>query len=146
MRRIARGDDDIVQDAMLQAYVALTDDPPRSASESNARAWLATITRNVQLDHLRRAKRRGKFGELYDAWFGGHNDEAANAFRRVSSMEMLGLLESVLTKDERHLFRLMGSEEAYADIAKKLGISISSARQRIHRLRSRMQAILDNLA
>jgi RNA polymerase sigma factor (sigma-70 family) len=136
-RRMLRGTgldaEDVVQDAFMRAHVALraTDRPMA------LRAWLYMITRNRALDGLR--ARRASC-PLEDRDPAGTCDPVEAALQRE---ELRRIVEELGRLPERQRLALVQRElcgESHADLADRLGTTVSATKSLIIRARTQLRA------
>jgi RNA polymerase sigma-70 factor, ECF subfamily len=129
--------DDIVQDALMRAFVARHQmrDPLR------ARGWLLAIVTNTFLDSMRR--RRGRPGEV-----ALEIDPAApeappiHAWEEVTLDDIRGAVQQ-LPADVRETYRLFALDgKDYNFIAAELGVPKATVGTRILRARKRLRTLL----
>jgi RNA polymerase sigma factor (sigma-70 family) len=137
-RRMLRGTgldaEDVVQDALLRAHLGLraTDRPMA------LRAWLYMITRNRALDGLR-ARRESCSLDERDAAADG--DPVACALQRE---ELRRIVEELARLPERQRLALVQRElcgASHADLADRLGTTVSAAKSLIIRARTQLRAV-----
>jgi RNA polymerase sigma-70 factor (ECF subfamily) len=134
---------DVVQEAMLKAYLALKDFDGRSGF----RTWLLRIVTNAAYDWGRRRKRRREF------WVG--DDEADNhdpaieddPARPLRQQDLRLALEKALDRLSptiRETFVLFADGDlSYKEIAEFQNVPIGTVMSRIHAAREKLQADLD---
>jgi RNA polymerase sigma-70 factor (ECF subfamily) len=134
---------DVVQEAMLKAYLALKDFDGRSGF----RTWLLRIVTNAAYDWGRRRKRRREF------WVG--DDEADNhdpaieddPARPLRQQDLRLALEKALDRLSptiRETFVLFADGDlSYKEIAEMQNVPIGTVMSRIHAAREKLQADLD---
>ena len=122
--------EDITSETMVRAWTRR--DPARTET---LKAWLFTIARNIFLESLRKA---GRVAELEDI----HPDPSPGPDRLAESRQELGMIESILrglAECDRTAFVLRtGHGMPYAEIARVLGISLASAKVKVHRTRKKV--------
>lgn len=102
-------------------------------------AWLNTVMRNVWRDSLRKQKRRGTDGELYDERWPSRSPspETLTLGREVE--------RALATLKPRHRQVLVLKEVegmTYREIAEQLGVPASAVPSLLHRARTRLRAVL----
>ena len=99
------------------------------------KAYLFTIARNIFLDHMRKNRR---LVELEDI----HIDSSPGPDRFTESRHELNMIEQALRgmqECDRTAFILRVRHELpYAEIARVLGISLTSAKVKVHRIRKKL--------
>lgn len=136
---------DVVQEAMLKAFLALGDFDGRSGF----RTWLMKIVVNTSLDWGRRRKRRPSF-QMGDA-AGGPNGSLEPAgeddpARRLHQQDLRRALDGALDRLSptiRTTFILRAEGMSYHEIAEIQEIPIGTVMSRIHSAREKLQADLD---
>jgi RNA polymerase sigma-70 factor, ECF subfamily len=133
---------DVVQEAMLKAFSALTDFDGRSGF----RTWLLRIATNTAYDWGRRRKRRpgGRGGdEAPDHEAATHEDPARRLHQQDQRREIdqaLGRLSSTL-RETFVLFAELGL--SYKEIAESQNVPIGTVMSRIYAAREKLKAELD---
>jgi len=130
--------DDLVQDCLERALLNLAS----WRENSNIRAWLFTILRNVYLNQLRSAARRP--GEVA---FDGAEEQAAAIPPAQNQGLLLLELETALNKlplQHREVVLLIGMEGmSYKDAAEILGVPAGTVMSRLARGRERLRTLMD---
>lgn len=125
------------EDIMQTVFVGILSSHPDSAPLRNPRAWLAVVTKNLALNHLRDYGRE----ELSDT---PPESLAADSVedRAVYSADLERIL-APLTPDERLLFSLHFLERfKYREIAALLGRPVGSVQTVCHRARKKIRDAL----
>ena len=78
---------DIIQDAFVQIYSKVSS----FKKQTNARAWLYTIVRNLSIDYLRKQKKILRFTSDYDL----SSNESKNGMDNLATYELLDDLDDV---------------------------------------------------
>ncbi|HSP16851.1 MAG TPA: sigma-70 family RNA polymerase sigma factor [Thermoanaerobaculia bacterium] len=127
--------DDVTSETFVRAWT--TSGPIR---EETVRAYLLTIARHLVLDSMRRARR---FDVLDDQMPDSH----VNAERRAETREALRVVLAEIRDlpfiDRAALLMRAQEEMSYEEIARTLGISLSSVKVKIHRARRRLMRSRD---
>lgn len=136
--------EDISQETFLRAWNHWDE----LSGSATAGGWLKTVTRNLCLNHLERYRNRWRFfSELKSSDADDDDDglEATFAAPETLAAEVLngdqrGLLEEALKKlpvDQRLALVLFHYEDLdYAEIAKRLKVSLGKVKTDIHRARA----------
>lgn len=129
--------EDVLHDAWLRLQAQ---DPDRL---DNPEAWLVTVTTNLSLDRLRRAKTEREFyvGPWLPEPLAPESDQPELAHERDESLTLsfLLLLER-LSPEERAAFLLHDVfDYSHGEAATILGIAEDACRQRAHRAKVRMR-------
>jgi RNA polymerase sigma-70 factor (ECF subfamily) len=99
------------------------------------RAYLLSIARNLYLMHIRKDKRTTELDDI-------HPDPSPGPDRFAESRDELGRVENLLremNECDRTAFMLRVKHGLpYAEIAGVLGVSLSSAKVKVHRVRKRL--------
>lgn len=130
--RSAEGIRDIYQDIVCELWLGY----PRFRHESGEKTWIYHVALNVALQrrrHLWRAPVTIKLDDrLFDTW----SDEADDEM-----VERLYLLVERLPDEERALAYLYVDNLSMTQIAMALGISPSTARQRVKRMKDKLKKL-----
>ena len=122
--------DDIVSETFVRAWHA------RSRLDlATVKAYLFAIARNLYLQQLRREKRLGPLDDgLADPGPGPH--ERMRARRDLDAV--MAALQQLPELDRAAVLMRADEEMPYEEIAKALGISVSSAKVKVHRARLKL--------
>lgn len=129
--------EDLVSDTFLGAIRSL----PRFRGDSDIRTWLFSIARYKWYEHLRRAKPTISLDDLAERYLCRESDLEDLSIQRETAQKVLQVLDSEQprTKDIV-LMRIEGY--SFFEIARKHGISESSARVIDHRAKKRIRDVL----
>jgi RNA polymerase sigma-70 factor, ECF subfamily len=133
---------DVVQEAMLKAFLALADFDGRSGF----RTWLLRIVTNTAYDCGRRRKRRpgGRGGDEAPNYEPASEEDPS---RRLHQQELRRELDQALNRLSstlRETFILFAEIRlSYKEIAETQGVPIGTVMSRIHAAREKLQAGLD---
>ena len=128
--------DDLVQDTLERALSHWLLRRP----DSDLRAWLFAIQRNLHLGQLRRTKRRGPHLALEDA------PPLPTRPLQESALEARDLLAAFahLPEEQQSLLLLVGVEDfTYQQTATILGLPLGTVMSRLSRARAQLRDILD---
>ena len=141
--RSAETAEDLTQETFFQAYLSLS----RYNGQCEMFTWLAAIAKNIFLKYLRRQRRESMTVDLYisDPEAPLTDEPGYRLMREIEIADILKVLESMPKKySEVFLLRTFG-ELPYAEIARKLDISVSSAKVIYHRAKKYIkEALIDN--
>ena len=146
---------DEAQDLTQETFIRVHKNLHRFEGNASFYTWLFRITKNIGIDHLRKAKRRaaGSFDEMIETNTDGAIDTNAMptplginpskvAGRRELLEQMQKALES-LSDSHREIIVLREIEDlSYQEIADALDISIGTVMSRLHHARKNMQRAL----
>lgn len=127
------GDPALAEDIVSETFLRIWDSSAAVRMES-VRGYLFTIARNVFLHDLRRKRKQDPLED--------HHSVAATVVREIESREnlrdTLAALQTLPEVDRAAL--LLRAEEgvSYEEIARVLGLSLSSVKVKIHRARLRL--------
>jgi len=144
--------EEVAQDTLIRAHRGLL----RFRGDSSLSTWLHRIAFNLSRNrHKHNFCRRCHLTLSLDAPSGGENDatfsdsitsDAPSPAREAAACEFSELVSMSLGKlgaRQREILLLRnGMSESYADIARKLGISIGTVKSRIGRARENLRALL----
>lgn len=133
--------DDLVQDCLLRALDHL--DP--AMGEDRVRAWLFTITRNLFISRLRKARLRG----LRVPLDGIHEPPLSVGAGQEWSLRMRDIMRGFdrLPDDQRQVLLLVAVEGfAYGEVGAILGIPVGTVMSRLSRARERLRAATEGEA
>ncbi|MCW2990809.1 MAG: polymerase sigma factor [Solirubrobacterales bacterium] len=126
--------EDVVQEAFLRAFLALSRDRRPMA----LRSWLHCVVRNCAIDELRRVRAAALEEER------GTGDETVRCAESRSQMSVL--LAAMMRLPERQREALVLTvirDQSYAAVADELGLSISAVKALISRARRGLRADVD---
>jgi RNA polymerase sigma-70 factor (ECF subfamily) len=137
--------EDIVQEAFVRGYLALGSFDP----EKRFYPWVATIARNLALNHIKREEKEKPASE-YDDLVSQMPDGASGPLDRIIDKEnekRFAQAVMALPPAYRAVFVMRAFEEmSYEDIARELDISLGTVDSRLHRARQKLvQALKDYL-
>ncbi len=129
--------EDLLSDTFVSAIVSL----PRFQGDAHIKTWLFSIARHKWYEHLRREKPTVSLTDLAERYLTDGAEVENTAINRDMARHLLALLDELpaRTKDIV-LMRIEGY--SFLEIAKKHGISESSARVIEHRARKRVRDVL----
>jgi RNA polymerase sigma-70 factor (ECF subfamily) len=131
--------DDVVQEALLQAWTQIGDLRDGDAAKS----WLMRITSSRGIDHLRRRKDHDPIPDGHETPDRRHSPESAAV--AGSGMTALRKALGILPEDQRRCWTLreMGGL-SYEEIARELDISTPSVRGKLARARTTLMKDMEN--
>ena len=137
LTRSADRAEDLVQDCLARALSR----PHLYQPDTNLRAWLFTILRNIALTE----SRRGKYRQAYIAEriAIGATASAPNQIHRVALQESLRLIKALPAR-ERQAVTLLGIfGMSYAEAAQHSGMAIGTMKSRLSRGQARLRALAE---
>ena len=130
---------DIVSETFLVAWRRSDDVPP----EPHTLPWLYGVARRVLSNQRRSTRRRGRLARKLSTQFVEHHTPPM-PIEDADRLERLGRALSGLPPDDAELLRLVAWEGmSAAQLAEIFEIEPNAARQRLHRARLRLRAVLD---
>lgn len=147
LRMVGSRDDaaDLVQDALVQAYVKL--DTFRGAARFYT--WLYRIAMNLALSHHRRRRPTASIEQAKDAAGEEPVDRAAGPEQRMLSAEQVGQVQTALDQlgdQHRQIIVLREIEGcSYETIAEILGLPVGTVRSRLFRARLQLKELLSTM-
>lgn len=119
-------------DLMQETYYRALNYRDKYESETNLKAWLYTIMRNIFINNYRR---KSKFREIQDAQMYAMNTASQNqslsTTSSITAKEIQKLVDK-LDEDLRICFTLHYEGYKYKEIAEQLDIPIGTVKSRIH--------------
>jgi len=141
--------EDVVQDALLKAYCHL----PEFRGSSGFSTWLTRIAINTAFTLLRKRKSHpevsndqcGDADQPGTAWeFPDPSPDAEQEYARKRTVEVLSHAVKRLRPKDRNTLELFHIQEmSMKQIADSLGITVSSAKSRLHRARLAVRSTLE---
>ncbi|HVZ74455.1 MAG TPA: RNA polymerase sigma factor [Polyangia bacterium] len=138
---------DLAEDLFQETWVRLARHARRLEADTNLRAWLLTVARNLHRDHARWA---GLDGERLEAlarwWYLDASDRQAPESAAIAA-DVGARVERAMAQlptSAREILSLVAGEGlAVEDAARALGLTPEAARQRLHRARAALAEILN---
>lgn len=134
------GDRDLARDLAQETFFRIFRSRESFEEGSRFTPWVYSVARNACLDHLRRRRPVAVDLSILDL-----KDEAVLASEHLEHRENLDRLENALLRLEpakRELILLARDEtKGYREIARSLGISLSSLKVRVHRAMKELKSI-----
>jgi RNA polymerase sigma factor (sigma-70 family) len=124
--------DDVVQDSMVKAYLALG----RGDRPETPKAWLFTIVRNTALNELRGWRSHEQIDENYD----GVEQPPEAAERRRHLGALVGALQELPEAQRQAIVQRELEGRGHEEIAATMEISTGAVRQLIFRARTALRA------
>ncbi|MBI3445780.1 MAG: RNA polymerase sigma factor [Magnetospirillum sp.] len=128
--------DDLVQDCLERALSRLA----LWRRDSNLRAWLFTIMRNVWINDLRRRSARPEFSGMDDAM-----ETASTVPDQTDRLALRDLASALaqLAPEQRETVLLVGLEGlSYAEVAEVTGVPVGTVMSRLKRGRDRLSQLV----
>ena len=137
---------DVVQQALLQAYLSLT----HLRSDERFGDWLAGIARNLARKSVARETRRDRLFETGVHSVSEHARGASSPHDDAAGQEVaqyVARAEACLPLHEREVVRLRyRGQLSIREVARELGVPMGTVKARLHRARSRMREIIAKIA
>ena len=132
LRRVGDADaaDDLLQEVFLKLHAQL----PRLRDPDRIHAWIYRVARNAVADHFRARRHTGQVSESLPAPERDHDAVAELAPCVRSLVARLPAAD----REALELTELGGLTQA--ELARRLGISVSGAKSRVQRARARLKA------
>jgi RNA polymerase sigma-70 factor, ECF subfamily len=134
--------EDLVQETYVKALQAVT----RLRPDSNLKAWLSTILRNVWLNQLRQYNSATKRVELdiEGADFGDRSNDPSAQYERTCDQQRLRKAILELPRQMREILLLREYQEmSYAEIAELMACPIGTVMSRLARAREKLRSLLE---
>ena len=132
----------LAEDLVQETFIRLVDHRHRLRPDTNVRAWLFTVCRNLVRSYVRSSlvSARG-LQELAQTLSGATHYTPEEAVTNADNQRELHQALSRLSHSDRELLLLTGQEDLDAgDIAKIIGVAEATYRKRLSRARQRLQA------
>ncbi len=134
--------EDLTQETFCQAYTSMY----RYNGQCKMFTWLAAIAKNVFLKHLRKTKQESLLIDLYiDEPDAPITDEPG--YRLMKEVEVSEIRRAIKMLPPKYsdvlILRIYG-DLSYEEIARKLGISVNSAKVIFHRAKKQIKEMLFN--
>lgn len=145
-RRAGQAADDLVADTFVAAFANRA---RYDLSYADARPWLYGIASKELVRHFRSQQREQRIGTAMRAVRAvpGHAGRVASDATAEAMREELEVALSTLAPGDRDVLVLIAWEElTYDEVARALDIPIGTVRSRLHRARSQLRLVLDQLA
>jgi len=131
------GDTHTAQDVMQDTFVKLAATAQNYRADSNAVAYILTVTRNLAIDECNRRKRETPQEELFDA------DAATPAEEPVPFAELEAL--QLLSEEDRRLVILkLDGGMTHRELAKLFGITPAACEKRYRRALEKLKPYYQN--
>jgi RNA polymerase sigma-70 factor, ECF subfamily len=127
--------DDLVQDCITRALSRAHLYRP----DTNLRAWLFTILRNIFLTQSRKAIHRRNYASECMAM--GSDTTAPNQFHAVALKESLQLVETLPARERQAVLLLGMFEMTYVEAAQHSGIKVGTMKSRASRARAHLRQL-----
>ena len=122
--------EDITSETFIRAWVKRN-----TIRTETLKAYLFTIARNTFLERLRKAKRQVALEDVHLDPAPGPHEQTATHLQLLRVQEFLRSLPEI----DRAAFVLRVQHELpYAEIARVLGLSLSAAKVKVHRVRKKL--------
>ena len=135
-RRVGDGDaaEDILQDVYLKIHSRID----TLKDEEKVRAWIHRVARNAIVDYYRATKPSSELGEVPDE----SPDPSEAELERELSGSVRRMLASLPPEHREALYLTEYEGLTQKELAERLGISLSGAKSRVQRARTRLKAAL----
>ena len=135
-RRVGDGDaaEDILQDVYLKIHSRID----TLKDEEKVRAWVYRVARNAIVDYHRLTKPSSELGEVPDE----PPDPSEAELERELSGSVRRMLASLPPEHREALYLTEYEGLTQKELAERLGISLSGAKSRVQRARTRLKAAL----
>jgi RNA polymerase sigma-70 factor (ECF subfamily) len=115
---------------------------PRLVPETNPRAWMSVVLRNLLIDQVRRRRHVAAASAGDCAWLPAAEAERAPWWLELDSGEVTRLLDELPSAQRATFLRFELEGKNYAEIARELAISKSTVGVHIYRARRRLRKLL----
>jgi RNA polymerase sigma-70 factor (ECF subfamily) len=115
--------------------------------QTNFKAWVFTIMRNIFINNYRRNVKSGQiFDNSKDSYLlNNSQSETGNPFQRIAIKDILSKI-NVLTEEYREPFEMHFNGFKYKEISDKLNIPIGTVKSRIFIARKKLMEMLPDYA
>ena len=122
--------EDITSETFIRAWTKRT-----SIRTETLKAYLFTIARNLFLERQRKRKREVVLEDIYPDIAPGPDQQVES---RLDLMRVLRVLQTLPEIDRTAFILRVQQELPYAEIARVLQLSLSSAKVKVHRVRKKL--------
>lgn len=141
LRSFIRGrvrDPELAEDILQDVYLKIHSRIGALRDEEKVRAWVYRVARNAVNDHYRAAR---PMAELPDLPYTPEDPAEEEVARRLSE-SVRRFLDALPAPDREALVLTEYEGLTQAQLAERLGISVSGAKSRVQRARARLKALL----
>jgi len=134
------GDTNLAKDLCQEVFINTWASLDKFKGESSHKTWIYRITVNTCLKHIREHKKNSnvtlekRHTNISNERDDQHDPKFSSLYRAVGKLEELDRLIIMMVLDELE----------YDEIAKIIGISEGTLRVKIHRIKKKLKAILNN--
>ncbi|MCF8230054.1 MAG: sigma-70 family RNA polymerase sigma factor [Bacteroidales bacterium] len=132
--------EDDAQDLLQETYVKALTNREKFSYQTNMKAWLYTIMKNIFINNYRRNKRSNTFlDSTEDMYFLNNTVEERNANPEtiLAAKELKSEIRN-LDQDYRRAFEMFNEGYKYKEIAEELDLSIGTVKSRIFFIRKKL--------
>ena len=126
-----------VEEVVSDAFLALWRNRDNLKPEQGVKSWLAAVTRNAAIDRLRKAAPVPL--PLEDVETSGGPNLEEELERRMFADALRQAVENLEPPDDQLILRFYYEGEKIKDIAADLGLSVPTAKTRLHRARQKLK-------
>ncbi|MBS4062290.1 MAG: RNA polymerase sigma factor [Bacteroidetes bacterium] len=138
------GNEDDAKDLLQETFLKALIYREKFVNESNLKAWVYTIMKNIFINNYRRNKKTKTFIDQTDNLFhinSGSHDTEFNPESIIATKELKQGIES-LDKDFRRAFDMYNEGYKYKEIADDLNLTIGTVKSRIFYSRKKLMESL----
>ncbi len=132
--------EDDAQDLLQETYLKALTNREKFSYQTNMKAWLYTIMKNIFINNYRRNKRANTFLDSTDDLYFLNNtveERNANPETIYSTKELESEIQNI-DSDYRKAFEMFNMGYKYKEIADALNLSIGTVKSRIFFIRKRL--------
>lgn len=131
--------DDLTQETFVKVGNALA----KGTEPEHFRGWLFQIARNTVVDFLKEARRFVPFEESHAVSKTENPDPVDDEFRKRLFSYALNVIETLPAEDREALTLTEIDGLSREELASDLGISLTAAKSRVHRARSKLRKTVE---
>lgn len=142
-------DDDEVNELAQQIFVKAFEKLGRFDQKSKFSSWLYTLAMNHCRDYAKNIRRNNsRFSEMDEDFLESRMQDTSNPYQELTekqrNMSLADSIEKMNSEYSEPLLLKYRDGLSYKAISKRLGVSVSALKVRVHRARIELKSILEN--